>query len=275
LGIPDCLVIIGLEPAVFDNLLPRYHNDKCRAACRERRRSRYDVFNDDKELTDIDTTPRPWYRGPYFILSAILMVVTIAFPLISSTLDAYLLKVTLTLLLFGALYAVVADRKIFRILGVLLLPLIVGNWLYDPAEQGLWAQTTATLTLLFLLTTTIVIFATIITATRVSTDIIFGAVAVYMLVGVIVAVLFQLLHNADPGSVVTHMDSISHDLFPQFLYFSFVTLTSVGYGDFAPASPEARTLATATGIFGQLYLAILIAKLVGVYTAQSITETRQ
>jgi hypothetical protein len=231
------------------------------------------VRNIYKELGDIDATQKPWYLGPYFILSAVLIVVTIAFPLIGTMLDVYLLKVTLSLLLFGALYAVVADRRIFRILGVLLVPLIVGNWLFDPTEHTAWGQATATVTMLFLLTTTVAIFARVIMARRVTADIIFGAVAIYMLIGVIVANLFLLLHNIDPGTVVTNLDAMGHDSFPQFLYFSFITLTSVGYGDFAPVSPASRTLATATGIFGQLYLAILIAKLVGIYTAQSLRDS--
>jgi hypothetical protein len=233
------------------------------------------MSNKNKELPPIGADQKPWYLGPYFILSAVLVVVTIAFPLVGAVLDAYLVKLTLSLLLFGALYAVVGDRRIFRVLGVLLLPLIVGNWLFDPADHIFWAQATATLTILFLLTTTIAILASIIKAPRVSTDIIFGAIAVYMLVGVIVAVLFQQMHEIEPGSVVTNVYTLGNDTFPTFLYFSFVTLTSVGYGDFSPVNPFARALATVAGIFGQLYLAILIAKLVGVYTAQTLNESKE
>lgn len=229
----------------------------------------------NKELSIITTDQRPWYLGPYFILSAVLIMVTLAFPLIGNILGAYVIKLTLSLLLFGALYAVVAEGRIFRVLGALLLPLLAGNWLFDLADHTLWAQTTFVVTMLFFATTMIAIFTSIINAKKVTTDIIFGAVAVYMLVGVIVANLFQLLHYVDPGSAVSNIDALGHDAYSDILYFSFVTLTSVGYGDFAPISPVTRMLATATGIFGQLYLAILIAKLVGIYTAQSITETGQ
>lgn len=232
-----------------------------------------DMSSNNKKLSVVDDNQKPWYLGPFFILTAILIVVTLAFPLVGNILGAYVLKITLSLLLFGALYAVVADARIFRVLGALLLPLIVGNWLFDPANHTLWAQATATATMMFFATTTVAIFVSIINAKKVTTDIIFGAVAVYMLVGVIVAILFQLLHNFDPGSAITNIDSLGQDAFPDILYFSFVTLTSVGYGDFAPISPVARMLATATGIFGQLYLAILIAKLVGIYTAQSLRES--
>lgn len=228
------------------------------------------MSSNNNKISVVGDDQKPWYLGPFFILAAILMVVTIAFPLASDFLGAYVLKVTLSLLLFGALYAVVGEKRLFRVLGALLLPLIAGNWLFDPADHTLWAQATVTITMLFLLTTTIAIFASVITARRVTTDIIFGSVAVYLLAGVIVANLFQLLNNADPGNVVTNVTAAGHAVYSEFLYFSFITLTSVGYGDLAPISPAARTLATATGIFGQLYLAILIAKLVGVYTAQTL-----
>ena len=52
------------------------------------------------------------------------------------------------------------------------------------------------------------------------------------------------------------------------LYFSMITLTSVGYGDMVPVGAAAKSLAMFTGVFGQLYVAILVAKLVGIYTAQ-------
>jgi len=207
------------------------------------------------------------------MLSATLIIVTLAFPLVGNILGAYVLKLTLSLLLFGALYAVVAEGRMFRILAALLIPLLAGNWLFDPADHTLWAQATLAVTMLFFAATTIAIFASIINAKEVTTDIIFGAVAVYMLVGVIVANLFQWLHNIDPGGTVTNIDVMGHDAFSDILYFSFVTLTSIGYGDFAPISPAARTIAMATGIFGQLYLAILIAKLVGIYTAQTLRES--
>ena len=76
-----------------------------------------------------------------------------------------------------------------------------------------------------------------------------------------------------PGTVIPSIGEIMTaqeraELFPEFTYFSFITLTSVGYGDLAPISAQARALAMVEGMFGQLYTAILIAKLVGVQVTQ-------
>jgi hypothetical protein len=54
-----------------------------------------------------------------------------------------------------------------------------------------------------------------------------------------------------------------------FTYYSFVTLTTLGYGDINPLSPQAGTLAILEAIIGQLYLAVLIARLVGMHISQS------
>ena len=104
-------------------------------------------------------------------------------------------------------------------------------------------------------------------------DTIFGAVAVYLLYGVAMALMFQFVNNVAPGSVISSVGEAyslteRHDQFSEFLYFSFVTLTSVGYGDLTPISAPARSLAMLEGVIGQLYLAILIARLVGIHVAQ-------
>ena len=65
------------------------------------------------------------------------------------------------------------------------------------------------------------------------------------------------------------------DNYAVFLYLSFITLTAVGYGEHTPYGAAARSVAVFTGLFGQLYVAILIAKLVGLYTAQSMEDSNR
>lgn len=87
-----------------------------------------------------------------------------------------------------------------------------------------------------------------------------GAIAVYLLLGLAWAYAYQLIAYLDPvafSGAVTASGGFS-----SWTYFSFVTLATLGYGDISPLNPVARSLATAEGITGQLYLAILIARLV-------------
>jgi hypothetical protein len=87
-----------------------------------------------------------------------------------------------------------------------------------------------------------------------------GAVAAYVLLGVIWAYAYGLVWVLRPGSF-TGAISVA-DTPRGFLYFSFVTLTTTGYGDVLPVHPAARSLANLEGVTGTLYIAILISRLV-------------
>jgi hypothetical protein len=92
-----------------------------------------------------------------------------------------------------------------------------------------------------------------------------GAVAAYLLLGLAWALAYELvaLLNTGAFSFADPVEGERH----HFIYFSFVTLTTVGYGDVAPVHPVARSLAVAEALTGQLYPAILLARLVSLATS--------
>jgi hypothetical protein len=91
----------------------------------------------------------------------------------------------------------------------------------------------------------------------------YAALDAYLLVGVFVGVLYWVLERFAPGSIVQLGDAQSNALsIPTAIYFSFVTLASLGYGDLVPYSDAARGMAVAEAVAGQLYLAVMIARLV-------------
>ena len=87
-----------------------------------------------------------------------------------------------------------------------------------------------------------------------------GAIAAYLLLGLAWTYSYELIEYLNPGAFTGALTT--SDRFSSWTYFSLVTLATIGYGDIAPVHPIARSLATAEGITGQLYLAILIARLV-------------
>lgn len=88
-----------------------------------------------------------------------------------------------------------------------------------------------------------------------------GAIVVYFLLGLIFAQVYQVILFMIPGSFAFAGAQVPND--PHALaYYSFVTLTTVGYGDITPVHPAARSLAVGEALIGQLYPAILIARLV-------------
>jgi hypothetical protein len=103
-----------------------------------------------------------------------------------------------------------------------------------------------------------------------------GGIAGYLLIGFMWTFAYQLLVQQIPGAI--HFDSGSADtpsLQPGLLtYFSFITLTTVGYGDVHPAHAAVRSLAVAEALIGQLYIATLITSLVGLASARSERERK-
>ena len=97
---------------------------------------------------------------------------------------------------------------------------------------------------------------------QVTVDTIFAALSGYYLMGFAWALLYMVVDNLAPGSFT--VDISSH--FQSAFYFSFVTLTTLGYGDIAPAMPLARSLVTTEALVGQLYLVVLVARLVAMRT---------
>jgi len=105
---------------------------------------------------------------------------------------------------------------------------------------------------------------------RVDLDLIYGAISVYLLIGFAFAYLCLSLETAGPGAfenILEHTGE-SGDMLPAFVYYSFVTLTTVGYGDVAPVTRPGEVLSYVEAMAGQLYLTVLVARLVGLHLSQ-------
>lgn len=111
------------------------------------------------------------------------------------------------------------------------------------------------------------LFATIYYAHPVRHHELAGAVSIYLLLAYFFAGLYEALYLYDPTSLWfgTPFDAGSIG-FGEILYFSFVTLATLGYGDVAPAHPATRAIAVAEAIMGLLYMAILVARFVSLMT---------
>lgn len=94
-----------------------------------------------------------------------------------------------------------------------------------------------------------------------------GAICVYLLLGVIWALSYSVLELSAPGSFTGFEPQPGRGWDSEWLYFSFVTMTTLGYGDLLPISATARAMAYMQAVFGQFYIAILVAGLVGAYIA--------
>jgi hypothetical protein len=103
---------------------------------------------------------------------------------------------------------------------------------------------------------------------KVNTNTILGAIVAYILTAVAFAMAFLLIELLQPSSFTgLPTGGVQRELEHALLYFSFVSITTMGYGGILPVSALARSTASIEGVFGTLYLAVMIARLVGLQSA--------
>jgi len=117
----------------------------------------------------------------------------------------------------------------------------------------------------FLLLATFNAFRQIAVGNDISLNRIVGAVCVYLLLGVMWSIAYNVLEYLQPDSFKGLTELVSPTWNPDWIYFSFVTITTLGYGDITPLTQTARSLAVAEAIVGQFYIAVLVAGLVSAY----------
>lgn len=154
-----------------------------------------------------------------------------------------------------ALYHWRIARQVLMPLAVVVLSVELTSWIVPIAET--WIRASILLALLLLL---LIVLAQTFRDGPVTHHRLLGAVSAYLLLGVIWAEAYSLLEILRPGSF---SGPISVADGPRaWFYFSFITLSTAGYGDILPLHPAARSLAALEAVTGPLYLAVLLARLV-------------
>ena len=108
---------------------------------------------------------------------------------------------------------------------------------------------------------------------KVLTEVILAATSLYMVIGSMFTAIYALVEYLEPGSFNIASGGAAN--WQHFIYFSYVTLTTVGYGDITPVRFFAQSLATFEAITGVLYTVILLSRLVSLYEGRDRTETNQ
>jgi hypothetical protein len=152
-----------------------------------------------------------------------------------------------------------AERRRTRLLllpaAVVTIAVDFGSWVLPVPEPWVLGTSLAALLVFLVVVLTQTLRAGPITFHRIQ-----GAVAAYLLLGVLWAHAYALLASLRPDAFSGALSAADGPR--AFFYFSFVTLTTVGYGDVLPVHPVARSLAMLEAVTGPLYLAVLVARLV-------------
>jgi hypothetical protein len=202
----------------------------------------------------------------------------------------------ITVMLFSSVLSVSKSRKSFRNAMILGVPAIVSELLdLYYFDQHLIQIVSHVLTSVFLGYVILVLLRFIFASKRVTPNTIFASLCAYLLLGTFWAMVYSLLATCQPNafyySLLSNETSNSSEGDSETsnseivgsmrlggvpagleFYFSFVTMTTLGYGDIVPVSAAARGLATLQAVVGQMYLAVLVARLVGLHVAGSVNR---
>lgn len=147
------------------------------------------------------------------------------------------------------------------VLGVLVV-LTVGSYLFT--NLGLRLLQLALLAALFCEMTSLAVRQVMLTSGSIDANRLIGAVSIYLLLGLVWAIVYVSILEVDSDAFNGVDAGPWLETIPEFVYFSFVSLTTLGYGDISPATPFTRFVVYLEAITGQLYLATMVAGLVGV-----------
>ena len=214
-----------------------------------------------------DTHLQKFSENRFFILLVLILSTIVLTPFLDHLLETkILMDIFLTVLFFGIIFVIRSKRSHLIIASILVLPLILSTWsiyFYNSTQISIFTRIFGAL---FFGYAVLIILQMIAGSTEVTRETIFAAVVAYLLIALMWAFLYMILEMVAPGSFSFPDKSIRVETM-QFEYFSFITITTLGYGDITPLTNRASALTLLEAIIGQIYLVVLVAWLVGMFVS--------
>jgi hypothetical protein len=206
--------------------------------------------------------------------SAVQLLITLGLFFLSAPLveeiraGGLVLSILFSLVLLSAVLAVAQRKRVLVIAIVLAIPAIAGRWINHFRPDLVPSRVFLIAGLILIAFVVAQLLRFILRAPSVTTEVLCASISAYLMLGMMWAMAYWLVDRLTPGgafSFNTNTGLRSIEGFTGF-YFSFITLSTVGYGDITPVSRFARWLAAMEAMTGLLYVAVLIARLVALYS---------
>ncbi len=182
-----------------------------------------------------------------------------------------LINFVFTFVLLTAMFTLEKSRTLKIVSIVVLLTTLFPLWLNLFGIIEISETFTYTLLAIYLGIIVCSLFVRVFSAKKVSANVLYAALSLYVLIGMIWGTLYALLDRVVPGSFrgwIVDLPNIAEMRFHGFIYFSFATQTTLGYGDVTPATLQSAALCQTEAIMGQFFISVLIAQLVGIHIAE-------
>ena len=206
------------------------------------------------------------------LLLAALVLAIVAYPFMQSSVEGYLaLALLFSLVLLAGVY-VVSHHKRDLVIGLALgVPAIVANWLRFLAPLPEIVFLNHVFSILFYAFIVWTLLRGVLTSKKVTSDVLYGAVVVYLLIAIAWGWVYSFLEFLMPGSfeIFFGPNTGGKPVWADLVYFSFTTLTSIGFADILPITYFSRAFAVLETVMGLLYITVLIGRLVGMYSGEA------
>ena len=206
----------------------------------------------------------------YYLLAGLLFLL-VALPLIRDLTGsdyAFVSELSFSVFLIIGIWSLPGTKCLF-LSGIVLVILGIGSNLLAIAGAGYFFTYLSLISyIMFLLLTISLAIRQVVSSGPTNTNRVIGAVCIYLLLGLIWALFYVLLNMAIPGSFSVQIGGVPFQQAHHFMYYSFVTLTTLGFGDILPIRETARALSTIETIFGQFYIAILVGGVAATFIAR-------
>ena len=209
-------------------------------------------------------------KAPHYgVLLLVLLILLVVAPLMPSERADYGVELSLDLVLVTGAYSAAWQSRHRLPFLVLTAATLVTRWTDMILDHSGFSVLSIVLLILWLGYAVALILTALFRMREVGTNAILGAIVAYVLAMVAFASLFALVELMQPGSFAGLPDGGNQgEIQDALIYFSVVSITTMGYGDITPVSALARSLASIEGMFGTLYLAVMIARLVGLHSSR-------
>ena len=211
---------------------------------------------------------QPWFRSVYlYLIAAILLQIMVA-PLLQPYIRLrILLDILSSITIIIAMFAASRKKHHIALAVILALPMLLSLWAkYFLVSEGI-VVLGKFFGIAFLGFVIVQVSKFIYRSEAVTKDVIFAAIVVYLLMAVMWELIYLLLELLQPGAF-NIPDRLVEGHTQVFLYFSLVTITTLGYGDITPITEMATALSTLESLVGQIYLVVVVAWLVGMHVSQ-------
>jgi len=176
--------------------------------------------------------------------------------------------ILLSVFFLSAVLAVGGRPRVLLLTSVLAVPAVLGKWLNHLQPQAYPPWIFLGGAVVFLIFVIVHILRFVLQARRVTGEVLCASISTYLSFGLVWALAYRLVAFVNPAAFAISSPQIASSSMNHFaaFYFSFTTLTTLGYGDITPVSNVARMLAVMESMSGTLYVAVLIARLVALYS---------